>query len=171
MTQLFQEYEADVTSTLLTRCLSIKDVKNRVFPAIEKELDHFDKAFDHAKAKKDGVIIPERGVDSEFDQCQDLLAEAEKNLDKYLEEQKKKFGSKAICYFGTGKNRYQLELPESVASKVGDEYMFQSQRKGFKRYRTPVLEKLLSELEKCEQKKDVLLADIARKIFAKFAAG
>ena len=40
-----------------------------------------------------------------------------------------------ISYWGTGKNRYQMEIPESKCKNLPDEYMLSSAKKGFKRYR------------------------------------
>lgn len=34
-----------------------------------------------------------------------------------------------LVYFGSGRNRYQIEVPESVAKNIPDDYQFKTQRK------------------------------------------
>ena len=45
-----------------------------------------------------------------------------------------------IKYTGTNKNRYQMEIPESVLDRteLPDDFKFQSQRKGFRRCGTRI---------------------------------
>lgn len=95
----------------------------------------FQTAFDHEEAKKQGCIVPKKGVDAEYDLVLEELAKNKKDLDKYLEKQKQHFDAN-ITFFGTDKKRYQIEIPESRVKKVGPGYELQSQRKGFKRYYT-----------------------------------
>jgi DNA mismatch repair protein MSH6 len=71
-------------------------------------------------------------------------------------------------YWGTGKNRYQMEVPEAVLKRVPDEYEVMSSKKGAKRYWTKAIEKMLAELSDAEERKDVALKDIMRRIFHSF---
>ena len=48
------------------------------------------------------------------------------------------------------------------------DYNLSSQRKGFKRFKTGVTERLLARLTAAEEKKDAALRDTMRKIFEKF---
>lgn len=72
------------------------------------------------------------------------MAEREKALNKYLQNQIKKFNSNVnffqqiltillnlqdIQFFGTGRNRFQLEIPEKLTKNIGEDYDFTSQRK------------------------------------------
>lgn len=95
----------------------------------------FQTAFDHEEAKKQGCIVPKKGVDAEYDSVLAELEENKKDLDKYLAKQRNHFAVK-ITFYGTDKKRYQIEVPESQVKKVGPGYELQSQRKGFKRYYT-----------------------------------
>lgn len=67
-------------------------------------LSGFQKAFDKAKALKDGKIVPAPGVDKEFDEAQKRVADVKASLEEHLQEQ--------IAHFGTSKVR------DSIASKV-----------------------------------------------------
>lgn len=74
------------------------------------------------------------------------------------------------CFLGTtGRNRYQLEIPESVVSRhAPEEYELKSQRKGFRRYWTQTIEQLLQQLIDMETQRDDALKDTMRTIFHSF---
>ena len=38
-----------------------------------------------------------------------------------------------MVFWGNGRNRFQLEVPEAVSRSVPDEYELKSQKKGFRR--------------------------------------
>ena len=71
-------------------------------------------------------------------------------------------------YWGTGKNRYQMEIPESSLKNVPNEYQLMSSKKGAKRFRTVEIEEMLSELVDAEERKDSALKDVMRRIFHNF---
>ena len=67
----------------------------------------------------------------------------------------------------SAKNRYQLEVPDSVR-KIPDKYTLQSQKKGFKRYWTSEIEEKLAELVEAEERREEALKDTMRRVFHKF---
>jgi len=73
-----------------------------------------------------------------------------------------------LIYWGSGKNRYQLEVPDNVVKHVPDEYEVTSQKKGSRRYRTPPIDSLLSELTDAEERRDAAQRDTMRRIFFQF---
>lgn len=73
-----------------------------------------------------------------------------------------------IGYWGTAKNRYQLEVPDSTSKNTPDEYTLQSQKKGYRRYWTPEIEDQLAALTEAEDRRDAALKDTMRTIFEKF---
>ncbi|XP_076238982.1 DNA mismatch repair protein Msh6 isoform X2 [Calliopsis andreniformis] len=156
----------DFNSTLISRCAKIEP--NGEFPSLRETLDYFKTGFDHEAAKKEGCIVPKKGVDSEYDSVLMELAEIKKDLERYLEKQKQHFGVK-VTFHGSDKKRYQIEIPESQVKKVGSGYELQSQRKGFKRYYTAEAKELLSRQINAEEQKDKVLKDLNRRIFAQFS--
>ncbi|KAI6225643.1 Histone H4 family and Histone core domain and Histone-fold domain-containing protein [Aphelenchoides besseyi] len=87
-------------------------------------------AFELAKKTvlKSGQIMPDRYEDAEYNEA--------------LENS---------VLFGKGKNRLQMEVPEDVAGGLSSTYIFTSKRKGFSRFRTKELEKLIEVLEEAEK--------------------
>lgn len=158
----------DIGSVLLKKIMlySSQDESGE-FPDIRETVELFSTAFDKEKAKKDGKIIPSRGVDLDYDKAIDYVEEIDSDLNDYLEEQKKSMKCN-ITYFGTGRNRYQLEIAESKCSKIPNNYVASSQRKGYKRYRSAEIEGFLAKLVSAEEKRDVALGNIMTNMFSKF---
>lgn len=73
-----------------------------------------------------------------------------------------------MVFFGSLKNRYQLEVPESACGKMPSSYELKSQRKGFKRYWNPEITDKMVELEAVEAKKEAAVKDCTRRVFEKF---
>ena len=74
-----------------------------------------------------------------------------------------------INYWGTAKNRYQLEVPEEVLSnKSLDDYELQSSKKGFKRFWTDEIKEYLAEMINAEERRDAALKDSMRSVFHTF---
>ncbi|XP_011703725.1 PREDICTED: probable DNA mismatch repair protein Msh6 [Wasmannia auropunctata] len=162
----FIELFDDFKSNLISRYTRYEP--DGEFPHLKETLDYFKTAFDHEEAKKQGCIVPKKGVDAEYDSVLTELSKIKKDLDKYLEKQKQHFGVK-VTFFGTDRKRYQIEIPESQVKKVGPGYELQSQRKGFKRYYTAEAKELLARQMNAEEHKDKVLKDLNRRIFAQFS--
>ncbi|KAF7662355.1 hypothetical protein LDENG_00237750 [Lucifuga dentata] len=156
-------------STLLCQAISLKSGKDGLFPDISAELKRWETAFDHQKARTTGVITPKAGFDPEYDQALADIKNCERELLDYLDRQKKRIGCKSMGYWGTGRNRYQIEVPESVSERnIPEEYEVKSTKKGWKRYVTKESERLFSELQSFEEKRDAALKDCMRRLFYNF---
>lgn len=71
-----------------------------------------------------------------------------------------------VTFFGSGKNRFQMEIADSV--NVPRYYDLKSRRKGFGRYSTEELDELIEEVIKAEANKDKQREDATRRVFADF---
>lgn len=141
------------------------------YPDLSKQLKFFENAFDHEAAAKDGVVAPQPGMDSDYDEVLQRIAEVEKRLKAYLIEQERHFGCRVI-YFGSDKKRYQLEVPETHAHKATKSYALEGQVKGKKparRYTTTETKALLKDMQQAEDARNTLLKDLARRLFEKFS--
>merc|ERR1719300_1523205 len=95
-------------------------------------MTYFENAFDQASARKEGK--------------------------DYLKEQKRHFGCE-IKYWGTGKNRFQLEVPAAKLSKANDDYELASGTKNVKRYVTVETKQFLERQMAAEDQRDKALMD------------
>ncbi|KAA0718310.1 DNA mismatch repair protein [Triplophysa tibetana] len=157
-------------SKLLRQVVLLKtEHKDGLFPDLDPELKRWDTAFDHQKARTTGVITPKSGFDPEYDQALTGIKDCEKELQAFLDRQKKRLGCKTLSYWGTGRNRYQLEVPDSISEKsIPMEYEVRSTKKGWKRYSTKDIERLFSDLQSWEDKRDAALKDCMRRLFYNF---
>lgn len=159
----------DCRSALLRQVISVKGEVGGLFPDLSVELGRWERAFDHQKARNTGVITPKAGFDPEYDQALAGIKGREGELNDYLDRQKKRLGCKNMAYWGTGRNRYQMEVPDSVSERnVPQEYELRSTKKGWKRYVTKETERLFSELQGFEEKRDAALKDCMRRLFYNF---
>lgn len=156
-------------SALLRQVVGLRNEKDGLFPDFSAELRRWETAFDHQKARTTGVISPKAGFDPEYDQALTGIKNCERELQDYLDRQKKRLGCKSMAYWGTGRNRYQMEVPDSVSERnIPEEYEVKSTKKGWKRYVTKESERLFSELQGFEEKRDAALKDCMRRLFYNF---
>ncbi|MBN3320183.1 MSH6 protein, partial [Atractosteus spatula] len=166
----FQPAVKDFRSKLLRQVVIFQaESEEGLFPDLSGELNRWDTAFDHQKARNTGIITPKSGFDPEFDQALIGIKQTEASLQEYLDRQRKRLGCKAIVYWGTGRNRYQMEIPDSVTDRyVPEDYEVKSTKKGCKRYWSKDIERLLGDLVSWEEKRDGALKDCMRRLFYNF---
>ena len=95
---------------------------------------------------------PLPGVNTEYDEAKNLVTDIEKSFDSYLLEQKRETGIRELSYFGSNKDRYQLEVPMSQIQKVPKQWSSKSQKKTHRRFRTPFVEENLARLVEAEER-------------------
>ncbi|XP_054963973.1 DNA mismatch repair protein Msh6 isoform X2 [Pan paniscus] len=167
---IMEEVADGFRSKILKQVISLqtKNPEGR-FPDLTVELNRWDTAFDHEKARKTGLITPKAGFDSDYDQALADIRENEQSLLEYLEKQRNRIGCRTIVYWGIGRNRYQLEIPENFTTRnLPEEYELKSTKKGCKRYWTKTIEKKLANLINAEERRDVSLKDCMRRLFYNF---
>ncbi|RAL49223.1 hypothetical protein DM860_014441 [Cuscuta australis] len=135
---------------------------------VQLVIKHFKDAFDWAEAKSSGRIIPCEGADEEYDSACESIRSVEINLLKHLKTQQKLFGDPSIKYVTVGKDSYLLEVPESLSQCIPQEYELQSSKKGYIRYRNPVIRKLMVELSQAETERESKLRTILQRLIRHF---
>ena len=167
--QIIDKFSGEEFQSKILKNITSLENSGGEFPDLTEVLQYFDNAFDHANAKKEGKIIPSRGVDPDLDEANDSIKTIESEMKDYLKEQKKHFGSDAIKYWGTGKNRFQIEVPAAKLSKANDDYELASGTKNVKRYITVETKRFLERQMKAEECREKALMDIQRKMFEQFS--
>ncbi|XP_040156258.1 probable DNA mismatch repair protein Msh6 [Anopheles arabiensis] len=163
---------ASVHSQLLVR-LTQKANSNPAgaFPSMEKQIEFFESSFDHEKALKSGSIVPEKGLDTEYDAIEQEIKDLNAELEAYLAEQSKFFGC-TVKYFGNDKKRFQLEVPEGRAKKATGDYTLEGTKTGknaTKRFHTEETRRFLKQMMLLEDRRKSVLKDLARRIFERFS--
>ena len=136
-------------------------------PDLEPVLQHWKSAFDLVKARDDGLLIPERGVEEDFDASQDTIEHILEELDNLLKKVRKDLGSSAIAYRDNGKEIYQLEVPVKVKGipKTWDQM---SATVKVKRYYSPELRALVRKLQEAQETHGQIVKEVAGRFFKRF---
>jgi DNA mismatch repair protein MSH6 len=140
------------------------------FPLVEvnKQLRYFRSIFDEQQAKKTGQIQPKPGINPEYDTAMQTIANIQQSLQSYLQEMKRTTGIFDMVYFGTGKDRYQLEIPMNQVPKVPGDWQSKSQKKTHRRYWTTFLNDTVTQLLQAEEQAQAAQQDTLRQLFATF---
>ena len=136
-------------------------------PDLAAALKPWKTAFDHAKGKEHGLLIPERGADDDFDQSQERVEGIQEELDSLLRKTRKSLGSNTICYRDNGKEIYQLEVPVKVKG-VPSNWDQMSSTKAVKRYYSPELRKLVRRLQETQETHAQIVKEVKGRFFARF---
>uniref|UniRef100_A0AC35FN93 DNA mismatch repair protein MutS core domain-containing protein n=1 Tax=Panagrolaimus sp. PS1159 TaxID=55785 RepID=A0AC35FN93_9BILA len=154
----------NIFSPLIERCIGEKSID------IEEDLLHFEQTFDREKTIAKGYIVPRPGIDNDYDESLKKMHACEAACNDYVDKLKKEQNIPQIKLFGTGKNRYLLEISDMFTEKLGNEFELQSKDKGFNLYSTKELNELVSKLKVAECERNVKLKEAIRKIFKHFSS-
>lgn len=135
-------------------------------PDLEEPLSYWRTAFDRKKAKEDKILLPEKGIDEDFDNSQEHINNIKASLQEILTDRKAEFKNKSIKFTDVGKEIYQLEMPKSI--KVPSSWRQMSATKDVKRWYFPDITKLVRDLQEAEETHSQLLRDVAKRFCQKF---
>ena len=135
-------------------------------PDLGPRLKYWHEAFDRNKARETGQLVPEPGVEEDFDESQATLESINEDLNELISKWRKELGSSKICYRDNGKEIFQMEVP--VKLKVPSDWDQTSATSTVKRYYFPELRKLVRKLQEARETHSQIAKDVANKLYAKF---
>lgn len=137
-------------------------------PDLKEPLNFWKTAFDHSKAREFKLLVPERGIEEDFDNSQDNIGEIESALESLLESKRKTLGGKSsqINYKNIGKEVYQLEVPSAV--KVPKDWNMMSSAGIYKRYYFPELKGLIRQLQEAQETHGQIVKQVSSRFHARF---
>ncbi|MCJ1288253.1 DNA mismatch repair protein msh6 [Xylographa opegraphella] len=136
-------------------------------PDLAATLKPWKTAFDRSQASKDGILVPEPGVEEDFDDSQTRIDEIMSELDSLLKETRRSLGSTAICYRDNGKEIFQLEVPIKVKG-IPKDWDQMSATKQVKRYYSPELRDLVRQLQEARETHGQIVKEVAGRFYARF---
>ncbi|KAB8337133.1 hypothetical protein FH972_021437 [Carpinus fangiana] len=136
-------------------------------PDLASALKHWESAFDRTKAKETGILVPEPGVEEDFDDSAANIANCEDALQQLLKEAQKELKSSAICFRDNGKEIYQLEVPTKIKS-IPKSWDQMSATAKVKRYYSPELRKLVRDLQEARETHASIVKEVAGRFYARF---
>ncbi|KAF2859047.1 DNA mismatch repair protein Msh6 [Piedraia hortae CBS 480.64] len=137
-------------------------------PDLDGALKTWKDAFDRSQAKDSGLLIPEPGMEEEFDQSQKRINSVEKELQNLLERTRKELGSNTIKFTDNGKEIYQLEVPSKVSKSIPSSWKQMSATKTCKRWYSPELEELVQNLKEAQEMHTQVVKAMAGRFYARF---
>ncbi|KAJ5532366.1 DNA mismatch repair protein msh6 [Penicillium frequentans] len=136
-------------------------------PDMTELLGYWKTAFDRPKAKENGILVPEPGVEEDFDNSQAVIEQLHKDLDNILKKSRRDLGSTSICYRDNGKEIYQLEVPVKVKN-IPKNWDQMSATKQVKRYYFPELRSLIRKLQEAQETHSQIVKEVAGRFHARF---
>ncbi|KAF2202503.1 DNA mismatch repair protein Msh6 [Delitschia confertaspora ATCC 74209] len=135
-------------------------------PDLAAALNKWKSAFDREKAKTDNILVPEPGVEEDFDNSQQQIDDCLTDLDELLKKARKDLGSSAICFRDNGKEIYQLEVPKKI--KVPKSWDQMSATAKVTRYYSPELRKLVRALQEVQETHGQIVREVATRFCQRF---
>lgn len=136
-------------------------------PDLKKPLKWWKTAFDHSKAREFKLLVPERGVEQDFDDSQDSIENIQAKLESLLQKKRKELGGGSkISYKNIGKEVFQLEVPSST--KVSKDWQMMSSAGQFKRWYFPELKSLIRQLQEAQETHGQIVKQVASRFYARF---
>ncbi|AEO59871.1 hypothetical protein MYCTH_2308482 [Thermothelomyces thermophilus ATCC 42464] len=135
-------------------------------PNLKEPLGYWETAFDRRKARDEKLLIPEKGIEEDFDNSLNELDRIRDELHALLERQKTALKCKTLKFTDVGKEIYQIEVPKAV--KVPASWRQMSATSTVKRYYFRELEDLVRELQEAEETHSQIVKEVASRFFKRF---
>lgn len=139
----------------------------RSMPEIEKILPEWSTAVNWEEAKKNNKLVPERGVEPEYDECLEVIAEIEGRLNTQLREYRKTYRSQEICYRDSGKEIYLIEVPNKVKG-IPKSWQQMAATSKVKRYWSPEVKAMARELMEAQETLRSVGDKVQTRLYARF---
>ncbi|SCU85829.1 LANO_0C05600g1_1 [Lachancea nothofagi CBS 11611] len=144
------------------------DFVNKIPDTLSNCVSSWCNAFDRRKAEEEGVIIPQHGVDIDFDQSLQKIESVENELTNHLRSYKKTFKTQNIQYKDSGKEIFTIEVPTSASSLIPSDWIQMGANKSSKRYYSPEVSKLARSMAEARELHKVLEESVKSRLYQKF---
>ncbi|ATY58896.1 DNA mismatch repair msh6 [Cordyceps militaris] len=161
--------QIEYTMTLVSSFKGSNGLLDRLIasmPSLEEPLAYWRNAFDRRKAKDEKILIPERGIEEDFDASLEQMENIKSQLQELLIEKKGELKCKALKFTDVGKEIFQIEAPKAI--KVPSSWRQMSATKDVKRWYFTELTSLVRELQEAEETHSQLVREVAARFCKKF---
>ncbi|KAI1363313.1 DNA mismatch repair protein msh6 [Xylaria arbuscula] len=135
-------------------------------PDLNEPLSYWKSAFDRKKAREEKILVPERGIEEDFDESHDTIVDIKSDLQALLTHKKAELKAKSLKFTDVGKEVYQIEVPKSV--KVPKDWQQMSATASVKRYYFKELTALVRKLQEAEETHSQLLREVSLRFCKRF---
>ncbi|KAG0643024.1 muts domain V-domain-containing protein [Tuber brumale] len=138
-------------------------------PDLRRSLKQWESAFDRGKAKTQGLLVPERGVELDFDASQDVIEDIiNVELESLLTEYRSSLKSRDIKYTDSGKEIYLIEVPVKFARNIPKSWTQMSGTQKVKRFYSPEIKKLVRSLQEAQETHSQIVKEVAGRFYERF---
>ncbi|VEU21558.1 DEKNAAC102521 [Brettanomyces naardenensis] len=139
------------------------------FPSmLEERVGKWTDAFDRHLAYTEGKLVPEVGVEPEFDASNAKVKSIEDELEDILRGYRRELQCQELGYKDYGKEVYVIEVPKRAVSRVPSDWQQMSATAKTKRYWSPRVKKLVRELLEARELHKILCESLQQKMYARF---
>ena len=136
-------------------------------PDLAPKLEEWKNAFNRDIAKKNDILVPEPGVEEDFDKSKQDIDKCEAALNKLLQKARKDLDCSAIVFTDIGKEIYQLEVPVKVKN-VPKNWDQMSATAKAKRYYSPELRRLVRDLQEARETHAQIVREVTGRFCTRF---
>ncbi|GMM35460.1 mismatch repair ATPase [Saccharomycopsis crataegensis] len=151
---------------------TLPGVLSKFFQSIPSELnsaiEEWENSFDHSKAITEDLLIPEPGVEKEFDESNSIQQDMEKQLNTLLRQYKREYKSQEICFKDSGKEIYLIEVPNKALKKIPKDWVIMGSTSKNKRYWSPEVKEIVQELMEARERHKSIVENLKSKLYARF---
>ncbi|KAK7206351.1 putative DNA mismatch repair protein Msh6 [Myxozyma melibiosi] len=137
-------------------------------PDMEECLSMWRDAFDRQKAKNEGLLVPERGVEEDFDNSQDNMQRIEEELMTLLRGYRRQFKSQEISFKDSGKEIYLIEVPARIVNAIPKDWQQLGGTQKMKRFWSPEVRTLVREMLEARETHKSIVSEMQSRLYARF---
>ncbi|TGZ80685.1 DNA mismatch repair protein Msh6 [Ascodesmis nigricans] len=137
-------------------------------PDMRELLGQWEDAFDRDKAKNEGLLVPKEGVETDFDESQQVIEGIEDELKVQLREYQKQFKSKDLKFVDSGKEIYLVEVPAKLVKSVPSSWQQMSGTQKVKRFYSPEIRKMVRSLQEARELHNQLALEVDKRFYRRF---
>ncbi|AEY98936.1 FAGR116Wp [Eremothecium gossypii FDAG1] len=135
---------------------------------LKSDVESWTTLYDRNMAVSEGKVVPNAGVEPDFDVSLSKMRALEEELDAVLSEYKRSFKCSKIQYKDSGKELYTIELPISIAKSVPSNWTQLGANKSTKRYYSPKVQKLARSMAEARELHKILEEGLKGRLYQKF---
>lgn len=143
---------------------------NEVPESLYGNIDTWKNAYNREKAQEEGIILPHRGIEPDFDKSLDEIQTLEDELNELLNEYKKKLHTNDLSFKDSGKEIFTIEIPVKAVKYVPSDWVQMAANKSTKRYYSDEVRILARAMAEARETHKVLEEDLRRRLCKKFDA-
>lgn len=136
-------------------------------PATKTTLDPWLTAFNHEKARNEDTLVPEPGVEEEFDRSNATILGFEQELEIKIKDYRKELKSLDVCYRDSGKEIYLIEVPSRI--KVPSDWQKMSMTSKVARYYSPEVRQLVRKLQEARETHKLVSLGVQGRLYSRFS--